>query len=403
MTRFKDKYIPFLFGFLNFVNFNSIGLLILVEIIAFLLFVIIKILFLTGPKLHSGKEINNIFYLGFLWLFGVVLSDYNAHSERIETGKSVAQILVLLVLLYWMFSWMIQDISRITFYIIGYAFSSLPRYFFLPAIFDHSDPWKFVFGPNITLLIFLLIGRMKLNLTTIYLLIAGLISLDLILGSRSLAIITLLTLITYRTSPFAKDRVFGTLIIALISTISLYSFNQVYVNLAMQGKLGQHQQTKYFQQSQAGPILLSGRSELLYELGAISETSFLGLGSNPFITSNILEKVIAMENRFGVEHNYTTSYLNYISNGKVPSHSMIFSAWFEGGVLAGLFWIYILFTVLRWFLKISTNSQPFGLLSKYLAINFFWAIFFSPLGAGSRVILAFTLGILFFQSRVRST
>lgn len=402
MNRFQDFYLPFLLGFLNFVNFKSFGQLILIELIAVVLFVIIKILFLSESKYQYGKEIRYIFYLGFLWLLGVLLSDYYAHSVRIETSKSVAQILVLLVLLFWVFTWLIQNKNRVTFYIIGFIFSSIPAYFFSPGIYDQLETWKFIVGPNLTLLLFLFIGRMKFNQMTTYCLIVGLASIDLILGSRSLALITLITLSTYRTTPLTKNKIFGTIIMVIIAGISLYSLNFIYSNLAMQGKLGLNQQIKYLQQSQAGPILLSGRSELVYELGAISETRFLGLGSDPYLNSSILEKTFLMENKLGVEHNSTTAYLDYTFNGKIPSHSIIFSMWFEGGVLAGFFWIYILFITFRWFMKIPTVSQPFGLLSKYLAIQLFWTVLFSPLGAGTRVVMAFSLGIIFLQSRLQS-
>ncbi len=401
MRRAQDRHFPFLLGFLNFVYFNSIGQLILVEFIAFF-FVILKVIFFSKSKIVLGKEIRTIFNLGILWLFGLLLSDYNAKSARIDTGKSIAQILVLLVLLYWVFTWLIENTDRITFYILGYCFSSLPRYFLLPAIFDHSDPWKFVFGPNITLLLFLIVGRVKLSQTINFCLITGLAAIHLLLGSRSLALITLLTLLTYRTGPFSKKNFIGTFTLAVVAIFSVFSLNYVYGNLAINGALGQAQQIKYSQQSQAGPILLSGRSELLYELSAISETRILGLGSNAFLTNEILEKVATEEYRFGVVHNSTTSYMDYNADGKIPNHSMIFTAWLEGGILAALFWFYVLFIVVRWFTSVATKSKPFGLVSKYLSINFFWALFFSPLGAGSRVILAFSLGIIFFQSRLQA-
>jgi hypothetical protein len=401
MRRSQDRSLPFLLGFLNFAYFNSIGQLILVEIIAVFLFLIFKVLFISKSKIVLNKETRNIFILGILWLLGVLLSDLNANSAKIDTGKSIAQILVLLVLLYWVFTWLIENTDRITFYILGYCLSSLPRYFLLPAIFDHSDPWKFVFGPNITLLLFLLLSRLKLSQIVNFCLITGLVIIHLFLGSRSLAIITLLTLFTYRTAPFTKEKFIGSFTLAVVAIFSLFSFNYVYGNLAIKGVLGQAQQIKYSQQSQTGPILLSGRSELLYELGGISETRILGLGSNAFLTNRILEKVVKEEYQFGVVHNSTTSYMGYNADGKIPNHSMIFTAWLEAGILAALFWLYILFFVVRQFSSVATKSQPFGLISKYLSINFFWALFFSPLGAGSRVILAFSLGIVFFQSRLQ--
>jgi hypothetical protein len=402
MKYLQNKYLPFLIGFLNFISFNSVGQLILVEIFAFLLFLIIKVLFMYKSKNRLDKEIRYIFILGILWLIGSMLSDYNAHSEKIDTAKSVAQVLVLLVLLYWVYTWLIEETDRLTFYIWGYSLSSLGRYFLMPAIFDHSDPWKFVFGPNLTILFLLIIGRLKTPIYVKQSLIVVLVFLDLFLGSRSLAIITLLTLLTYRVKPFVKGRLVGTLSLLVVAMLSLYLFNFLYVSLAKSGELGRTQQIKYYQQSQAGPVALTGRSELLYELTAIGETRFLGLGSNPSITNDFLDKIAAEESRFGVRHNSTTAYLGYISDGKIPEHSMIFTAWLEGGVLAALFWFYLFSLVFRWILRFGTDSQPFGLLSKYLSINFFWALCFSPLGAGSRVILAFSLGIIFFQSKFQS-
>jgi len=399
VSKVQNRFLPLVFGFCNFIFFNAIGQLILVEVTAVVLFVFSKILFLRGPLLPKSRDIKTIFILGYFWILAQVISDYFAHAAPIDTAKSVAQILVLLVLLYWVFSWLILGEDRLTYYLVGYALSSIPRYFLIPLIYDHGDPWKFVFGPNITLLVMLFLPRIKIQHFYKLLIIVGLVSVHLLLGSRSLGIITLLALLSFYKpdkSSMSAPQMFITLI---LGCAFVFIFASVYGNLASKGVLGQQQQIKYSTQKSAGPLILTGRSELLYEISAISETRIFGLGSNPYLNDKVLERVASEEYRFGVKHEATSSYLGYRTNLKIPNHSMIFTAWLEGGILAAIFWFYLLKLGVSWFMRTSGKAKPFGLVANYLAINFFWALLFSPLGAGSRVILAFTLGVMYAQKR----
>lgn len=399
MRKSLEKTVPFLFGISNFVFFNSIGQLILVELAAVVCFLFAKITFQKSLQLPASKEIRWIFRLGYCWLTAQLISDYLRSASRIDSAKSIAQIVVLLILLYWVFAWLIASQTRMRYYLVGYAISSIPRYFLLPGIYDHADPWKFVFGPSITLLVTLLIPQLRVPQSLRVSLIGFLASIHLFLGSRSLAVITLLTMFTlFRNQNHRKFELRIFLGLA-VSIISVFLFADIYGNLAANGTLGDRQQAKYLQQKNAGPLILTGRSELLYELNAIKETGLLGLGSNPDLSTKILNSVAVDEYRFGVRHDATTSYLGYRANNKIPNHSMIFTSWLEGGILAALFWFYILLTGIKWFGRISGKDLPFGLAANYLGINFFWALLFSPLGAGSRVILAFTLGLMYVQQR----
>jgi|LauGreDrversion4_2_1035121.scaffolds.fasta_scaffold07999_5 hypothetical protein len=395
------KSLAFALGGLNFLHIADFAQVIIVEMLLVFAF-LIGLVSSKGANFKIIKEFRVLFIFGILWLFGQASSDFANRTDWLDSIKSLAQIIVLLCLIYWGFYWANKNVMVLKFYLFGYCFSSIPQYIFLPGLFGSSDPWKFIFGPSITLLACLMLPKAGLSKFSTSALLLVLVSLDLALGARSLGLITLLTIFMLLKTPL-REKGFVVSVIFLVSVIvMLVGVYNSYANLTINGAFGQRQAEKFERQSQAGPILLVARSELLYELQAIRQTGILGLGSAPEVDQNYLERVALRESNLGINHPSTAAFIQYNRDGRIPIHSMILGAWVESGLFGVLFWFYLTWLVLVNIVK-STGREPiFGLACRYLTINYLWAVLFSPLGAGSRMMIAITISLV-LQERIRKS
>jgi hypothetical protein len=387
------RAVAFILGLCNFLYISSFAQVIIVEILFALAF-LIRLLGFKKEQKKNIREFRAIIFFGILWFISQSASDFANRTNPTDSIKSVAQIFVLLSLIYWGHYWSKRDIAVLKTYLAGYAISSIPQYFFLPGIFGLSDPWKFIFGPSITLICLLFIQRLGLSKLIINGLLFTLVCFDFIMGSRSLGLITLVTLVMLLKKPLKQSGLIPTVSFLILFTIGLSSAYSVYENLTLKGIFGFDQQQKFENQSHAGPILLVARSELLYELEAIKKTRILGLGSNPYVDQNYLERVALAELNNGVHHSSTAAFIQYSRDGRIPAHSMILSAWMESGIFGLIFWLYLTWLVVLTILNSTGREPTFGLLLRYLTINYLWAAIFSPLGAGSRMVIAITITLV---------
>ncbi len=400
----QNDIFSFLLGFSVFLVSKSVGQVIYLEVTA-IFFLIIRTIRKTMQRqglaeFRLERDGKLLISFGFLWFLDQAFSNVYHHTEKLDQLLSLSQILVVLILVYWSLTWFQEDTKRILYFTIGYCFSILPTYFFVPTLYSRSFAWQFLFGPSITLIIFL-----KLSLgyfTPLFKLsvIVVLAGLDLLGGSRSLALITLLTATALLRRNAVKRRLSTAILLLLVIVGSLFFAENIYKDLALSGKIGQRQQIKAQLQYSSGPLLLVGRSEFLYELASLKENWLVGSGAKPKITTEILDQTAQFEVLAGVRHTSTAAYQVYTTTGLLPRHSMLFASWVEGGLVALFFWLLLSWKILRWVYLSNSSTGPFGLLSYYLAVNYFWALLFSPLGAGSRVSLAFSIGVIYHQFMV---
>lgn len=388
----------FALGVSNYLSFSGFAQIIPVEIIAVIAMIFVSLR--SGEKkFRIEAEHRSIFLFGFLWIIAQAISNFINKSDFLESIKNIAQISVLLSLIYCGLYWAKRDSLILLYFFWGYLISSVPQYLFLPGLYGISDPWKFIFGPALTLSLLLLASRLTSAKSTLLLMFFPLLLIDFLLGARSLGLITILSVFMVLKVPL-KQRGFTYsfffLILISFLVIPVYSF---YANLASEGSLGTAQQEKFLRQTQAGPILLVARSELIYELSAIRKTGILGLGSSPTVDNDFLQGVALEEFKFGVNHQSTSAYNEYMLTKKIPSHSMLFAAWMEAGVFGAIFWLYLTWLVLRNFFAATGRESNIGLATRYLSVNFLWAVLFSPLGAGSRMLIAITI-ILVLQKEI---
>lgn len=396
----KFSILSLALGFSTFFVTQTIGQIIYLEIISVIAFILQKIPAsrkTTGGFRFTNADMKFFFFLGFVWFTDQLFSNFIHDTNTTNQFLSLAQIFVFLILIYWGTSWFQINPARIYFFTIGYALSCLPTYFLVGNSISFDNAWKFLFGPNLTLLMFLVISDSKLTLFPKFAIPVFLSAVDLTFGSRSLALITLITTLTLIEPKRVRRNFFIYVTSLALIFLSIFLIEDTYRTLAISGQLGLNQQIKAQNQFSSGPILLVARSEFLYEISALKINWLTGYGAKPKITFEVLDKTSQYESLLGVKHNATAAYQVYSTTGALPRHSMILSAWVEGGVLALLFWLYLTWQMIRWSMITNSKNQPFGLLARYLIINSVWAILFSPLGAGSRVSMAYSIAVIYFQ------
>ena len=388
----------FCLGLSNFIYFKSFGLIIMLEVIAVLVFVIILMFNKTGNSrlAHVGTGFpKQFFFFGCIWLIGQYFSDSINHSDPKDTKKLLAQIIVIMVLVYWAVNWFQPMESRLTCFIVGYCFSVVPNYFLTPSIYTYVEPWKFCFGPGLTLLEFFWFSKSRISLPLQMATILPLVYFDILVGSRALALVTIISWASSLLSRLPSENK-SRLVISIVglAVVAMLASN-TYHNLALSGHLGTSQQAKAIQQFGSGPLILVARSELLFELSGIRRNLLFGTGSNPNISTDIVNEVDRFNSRIGVASENTAAFLYAQSTGKIPQHSLLFSFWMFGGIPAALFWIYLFFILSKWTLQTRIQNSSYFYLSRFLYIGFVWNFLFSPLGAGQRVLLALTIATVF--------
>ena len=153
---------------------------------------------------------------------------------------------------------------------------------------------------------------------------------------------------------------------------------------ASAGILGQDAKEKYEQESSGKyGVLLGGRTEILAALPAIYDSPILGHGSwakEPLY--------IILQNQALARLGYTMAW--DISNedlqeGLIPTHSYLFGAWVDGGILGAVFWGWIFVLTARVLLRVYPATAVLLPVVSFLAFLLLWDILFSPYGTPGRV------------------
>ncbi len=394
------RFFFFIAGLSNLIRFSGSVQIIPIELVA-----LSAGLFSVLNPLKRKYEVSDLRILKFLDLFctfsilnQLIVDSFN-DIDFSETLKSCAQLIVMWALIRVAIIYTQPDYFRFIYYVSGFLISVSLQYFFDPTIYMLADPWKFALGPTITGLYFLLISS-KISTFANTILSTFLISIDVLLGSRSLALFTFLALLLTLKSQKTRSRSIGKLVVIIASIMVLmFCVERIYHHLSTTGSLGRSQQVKALDQYSAGPIVFTGRSEIAFELAAIKSNPVFGSGSNPEITIKILNDTQKINEFLGVHTLATNAYKDVLENGEIPQHSVLLSAWVEGGLILFFFWIIIFVWAIRKFTQISKTLPPFGRYATYVGLSSIWAMIFSPLGAGSRMDLAIGLVAILFQSK----
>lgn len=373
--------------------FSAVNLEIGVVLIPIELISVVYMLFSLN-RVYRNEHLGLRRFVGWLMFSGIILIvsqvfiDLFMEASKLETAKSIAQIVTVVALVFTGITWIIQKELRLESFLIGYVLSSGVTFVFFRNDYIKVDSWKFLFGNVVTIMILGVLGFTRNKRFLKILVIISLTSLHLVFGSRSSALLTLLAIVSLILPSRIVAKKGGLVVLLLfIFTLSMIT-EQTYQELALGGKLGVSQQDKARQQYESGALLLFARSELLYEIGAIKQSPWIGKGSSPQLSQSLLFAVSRDQERFGLHVKETAAYATYLKSGTIPLHSMLFSSWVEAGLLGAFFWFVILYFFLRYFRVVIVSQNNLTILSTYFLFSALWSLFFSPLGAGSRLFIA---------------
>ena len=177
----------------------------------------------------------------------------------------------------------------------------------------------------------------------------------------------------------------------------------LYGTLAAGGTLGDKAREKYDRQRAAkGGLLVGGRAEFFVGLSTALDRPLLGHGSWPADTGEAIERAAR---RFGLEIEDTSRSDPHVP-AIIPTHSAVVGAWVEHGIMGAIFWLAMLWLLIR------NTPRAVRLLPESTGLVVFnapalvWAIFFSPIPprAASAIVLVplLVIQVRHLQARARS-
>ncbi len=170
-------------------------------------------------------------------------------------------------------------------------------------------------------------------------------------------------------------------VLFMIGLFLLSGVKSVYSWAASSGRLGENAERKYHDQTQRGSdalsLLISGRTDFFVGLYACLQKPIVGYGPWP-IDKYGYRAYFLMKYGTDDEIKNVYEFADWYAMKTIPAHSHLVGYWLEYGILGLPFWLYVLWLMLRYFLR-DMDKVPafFGWLA--LAVpGTTWAIFFAP-------------------------
>lgn len=377
-SDFKVLYIAFLF---SGIYIRALGNVYLGEIILSL-FILVKIL--NGKKLFLSLLASRFIRAAIVWFIANGVSS-------IYREKSLSLILIsiftviLTVLSFAAIAHVFEKYpDKLTFSIILYCLGKILGFLVQPGPYTSVLPWKFGFGEPIILVTLVLVGLSRKNYITLFAL-SLLIFISVTNEARTLSFICLFAMTAFllmRIKIFSSKKYLYVLVLALVPII--YS---IYLQLALSGLLGAHEAERalILTNSDLGPF--AARKEFIFSIQAFIKNPIIGYGFNPEVSSNLIMRGYQTLNNLGIK-------VEILNDTDIPIHSFLMSAFVQGGIFAGIFWIYALkisFSSLLRLPEIQVHQVP---ILAYLAATMIDKILFSPFGALERMNSALFLVLL---------
>lgn len=376
------------FGFvivvLSFLWVQAIGQLYLVEP----LFLAVVLTGLAGKRRDVlPKSVRTLTLVGAGWLLSQILADVLHHSSRRDLSRGWAAIIFLIVDLTALTLVSRAEPERVRLLVLGLVASQVLGFFIQPTLYARTDPWKFGFAPAIALglAVATTYGSVSSRRVVTATLLGAMSAINLALDYRSMAGILAMTgayiLITCGSSERRLSSWRGLVLVCAV-LIGVPLTLGVYSSLAASGRLGPTAQLKFETQGLGRfGVLVGGRPELVADAEIIAGSPILGRGSYPPMTSSDGQLIGDALGAMG----YPGIGAEIAAEPVIPTHSHIFAAWVQAGLLGAVFWIIVLRLCLISLWQSLKRPHRFSTLQAFVAVSLTWDLFFSPFGAQRRV------------------
>jgi hypothetical protein len=288
-----------------------------------------------------------------------------------------------------------QSQRRLILYGAGMILGGVLTFFISSGVYAAVYPWKFGLGPPITLLVCLAAGMVARRRQIVAVtMLAAIGAVNLFLGFRSLgALCAAAAIYSYfqLSSRLANSRLRKRRMVLTIAVLAAgeWGISAIYAHGAQSGWFGGVEREKYeIQSSGAGGILLGGRSAFLASSVAIVDSPLLGHGSwakDPMYKALLFESMAEL----GYE-NMGDEY----EDDLIPSHSYLFGAWVEAGIVGAVFWFWVLWLAAR-ALMCASGREPLLPFFAFIGMLLIWNVLFSPYGADARFTATYFVYAMF--------
>jgi hypothetical protein len=341
--------------------------------------------FVLERRRWLGTKLARTFlFLGLLWLVGQVLTDVVRQSPFEDYSRGWSKIVLTLTHFAAIALLVRQSQKRLILYGAGLGLGGVLTFFFAPGVYAADYPWKFGLGPPVTILFCLLAGTVaQRSRTSAVTILAGIGVVNLVLGFRSLGGICAFAAIytSFQLSSGLADsrlRKRRTVVAIAILAVGAWGVSSVYAHGAKSGWFGADEREKYeVQSSGGGGLLLGGRSDLLASSAAIFDSPLLGHGS---WAKDPLYGAILINSMTDLGYEDATAGLD---GDLIPSHSYIFGAWVESGIVGAVFWAWVLWLTVSALIHASGREPLFPFFA-FIGMSLVWNVLFSPYGADGR-------------------
>ncbi len=258
-------------------------------------------------------------------------------------------------------------------------------------IFPNSNSemllWKFGVGEWVILLTILFMkisGKPKVFLSLLFL--CAIFS--FLSEARTLGMLSFLVMI-FSTVKLKRKSSAG--FVSVITLLTLPIIYLLYIQMANNNLLGDKEflRAQILASSEIGP--LAARTEFVFSSQAFLQSPLYGLGFDPKVNSEIIYNGYNWLSQHGV-------MVGTQFPSKLPLHSFVMSAFVQGGIFAGLFWVITIVFAIRQLLTIAEYEKTSRALLVYAAFSLLNRILFSPYGAYERLNTCFFLLIIFIIS-----
>jgi O-antigen ligase len=331
---------------------------------------------------------------GFVWLVSQGVSNWMNETTQFDNVRGLANIAMFLITLtFWCV--MLHTVHRALLFIgLGLCAGTVLQIGLQPDIYQQEDPWKFGVGHAVTLALALVVGHSRLRARAYALpIFVALAAAHFALGSRTLAGVTLLTAATVAVVgavPMARRANLPMLAMMAVGALVAVAALRVGYEWAIKSGLAPEEMRVKFESQSSSNLgfILSGRSELLVSTQAIAERPWMGYGSwardERFANELVLARLASGQ----------TMLTARVEDDFIPSHSHLFGAWVQGGIIGAAFWFGVLALLAFRIWQLAPLATPEGIGIAYLLYSLAWDVPFSPLSLGTRTWSALGIAVL---------
>jgi hypothetical protein len=391
LTKGADV-LSFILGCTTEFSIHFVGELYFAEILMASLLPIFLIL--RGKRALRRELITTYTLMGF-WLVGLVISDVYHQIDIYDRMRGSALIIFFGINILSLSIVLGKNEKRKVLYLVGLMVGSLLSVKLQPSPAFGDYPWKFGYAFGAIQLAMLLSAFFyaRRRYVVAVSIIFGMCLVNLLLNFRSPVLGMLLTVVLV--FPIIPERVVGMRIVpqsqiirlallAFLAFVAAEAASGLVSFVTQAGYLNEEAQAK--NESQAKMGILGGRPEFAVGLQAALDSPIIGHGSWAK-DIRYLEMLTDLEVEAGTIDN--PGNFEADTNGLIPGHSQIITAWVWSGIAGLIFWLYMIWFFLKGIVRVALLRPPMAPVFMTFLTGMWWDIFFSPFAANRRIIESF--------------